>query len=114
MSTPAKPELTELGGREPKPSRVGQAPGRPQYDLDSIADVMRLARDVVTGGKYRATLLSIDETMALAKLGTVLSDPAEAACALMHHSDAGADKKTMSALLRNLAEMTRPIMGEAA
>lgn len=71
MSTPPSDFATGLGAtRKVCPVRTG----RLQRDLDDAGEVFLLAHEIATGDARRASLLSLDEIRAIARLAVAMSE----------------------------------------
>ncbi len=106
-------DIGEVGGgeaeRHPATGR-GLPASRRRRDCNSIHDMFLLAAEIASGDARRATLVSVDETRALAKLCLHACLVVNAASLLLQASDQGASKETLAEFMGLLADATRPFM----
>ena len=111
MSTPRNPSATEIGRGQEEKLFHHRAADCPRRDVGDIGETMLLAVEIAEGDARRASLVSLDELRALATLAACASVVAGAAAALFAGSDAGAAPAELKQRMRDLAEATRPFMG---
>ncbi len=106
-------DIGEVGGgdaeRNPCSAGVPPAP-REGRDCNSICDMFVLAAEIAAGDARRATLVSVAETRAIAKLCAHACLVVNAAALLLQASDQGAPKETLAEFMRLLADAARPFM----
>jgi hypothetical protein len=111
MSVPSNPQATEIGKGQAEKFFHHRVSGRYVRDLDDVRQVMMLAAEIADGDARRASLVSLDELRAIARLAALASIVVGEACAMFGASDAGAPAAGMKEALRDLAAVARPFMG---
>lgn len=90
----------------------GVVSGRKMRDLNNIHQVMILASEIADGDTRRASLVSIDEIRAVARLAAYSAIVVHAAAMLLQASDDDLPKEHIAEIMKLLAECTRPFMGQ--
>jgi hypothetical protein len=107
MSTPPSNGSTDLG--ETRKIFAGVVTGRRLRDLSNTGEVFLLASEIAEGNSRRASMLSMDETRAIARLATGASIILHHAILLVAASDAPASADEIKARLEELCAATRAI-----
>jgi hypothetical protein len=108
MSTPPNTGATDLGiTRKLFERRSG---GRPMRDLTNTGEVFALAAEIADGNTRRLSLLSIEETRAIAQLAAAGGVLLHCAIELVHASDTAAEPRLVRAHLEALCKATRALI----
>lgn len=108
---PIHTEATELGETK---KAIGTRCGRRMLDLENFDEVYELARRLHNASPRLIMAASVDELRALAKLAMLGGAVIAEASTVFALSDAGAPRKDISAAMVRLAQITRPILGNAS
>lgn len=107
MSTPPATDGTELGITKKIFER--RSGGRAMRDLTNTGEVFGLAAEIADSNSRRATLLSLDEVRAIARLAAGAGVILHLAIELVHASDSNADPRLVRAHLEALCKATRAL-----
>lgn len=107
MSTPPNTGATDLGITKKLFER--RAGGRPMRDLTNTGEVFALAAEIADGSTRKLSLLSIEETRAIAQLAAAGGVILHCALELVHASDSGAEPRLIRAHLEALCKATRAL-----
>lgn len=109
MSTPANPDATEVHPPAPKIFN-GTRASVERRNLDDPDVVAALARDIVRGGSWRATMVTAQEIRALALLIVETYPVAKASAELFVASHASGSANDAHAALLRLKDATLPLL----
>jgi hypothetical protein len=107
MSTPPSIASTSLG--ETRKIFAGQVTGRRLRDLEDTGEVFMLAAEIAEGNARRASLLSLDEARAIARLAAAASVILHLAIELVAASDKPEPAAEIAARLEALCNATRAL-----